>query len=139
MGQSPSCHPAPETVPQDKRQCDAKACLTLYTANGLGGPCVHVIVTDTQPSVLSLMRRNLWKSENTTKSISKVQLLLWETLVFFQIQQLNTTCLLRIPFSTTVFECMSMGLSSDAVGHKMSYHHSILAAEISLLTPVEPG
>lgn len=48
-------------------------------------------------------------------------------------------CLLNIQFSTSVFEWMSMGLSSDVVGHKMSCHHSILAVEISLLTPVEPG
>lgn len=82
MGQSPSCNPAPETVPRDERQCDVKTCLTLSTGKGLGGPCVPVVVTDTRPSVLSLMHRNLWESENTTESISKVQLLLWETLFF---------------------------------------------------------
>lgn len=79
MGQSPTPNSAPEVVPQDKREWDAKACVTLYTAGGLGGPCVHIIVTDTWPSVFSLMYRNLWESENTTESISKVQLLLWET------------------------------------------------------------
>lgn len=67
-----------------------------------------------------------------------MQLLLWET-VFSQIQQLDTTCLLNVQFSTSVLEWMSMGLSSDPVGHKMSCHHNILAAEISLLTPVERG
>lgn len=82
MGQSPSCNPAPETVPRDESQCDVKACLTLSTGKALGGPCVPVILTDTRPSVLSLMHRNLWESENTTESISKVQLLLWETLFF---------------------------------------------------------
>lgn len=59
MGQSPTPNAAPGTVPQDKRQCDAKAWVTLNTAEGLGGPCVHVIVTDTQPSLFSLMHRNL--------------------------------------------------------------------------------
>lgn len=47
MGQSSTTNPAPETVPQGKGQCDAKACVTLYTAKGFGGACAHVIVTDT--------------------------------------------------------------------------------------------
>lgn len=82
MGQPSTTDPAPETVPQYKGQCDAKACVTLYAAEGLGGLCVHVIVTDARPCVFSLMHRNLWESDNTTESISKEQLLLWETLFF---------------------------------------------------------
>lgn len=72
----------PLMLPQ--RQCLRIRDNVMLKHEGLGGPCVHVIVTDTQPSLFSLMHRNLSGKVRTTESISEVQLLLWETLFFLR-------------------------------------------------------